>query len=147
MQDCGECKMCCELIEVHDDYGEILSNIDSACKHLDCRGCSIYKDRPSACRIYQCMWSQMDNVGDKLRPDKCGILFDRQSEDVISARIKDDTNLSVLASNQIRAFNKQGFSVLVFRGKDSKCYPKEGHSEEHVRSVVYGRSHVSTRSN
>ena len=86
------------------------------------------------------MWSQMENVGMALRPDKCGIIFDRAGDDVISARMEQGTKLSPLVMGQITAFNNEGFSVLVFRDRSSKCFLAENHTEAYVRNVIDGRA-------
>lgn len=133
--ECGECTLCCKLLEVHD----IPSDIGVYCQHCD-KGCSIYEARPQECRDYQCMWTQMNEVADDLRPDKCGIIFDRMAEDVISARIDEGQKIKPLAFSQINAFIEQGFSVLVFRGEASKCFLSNAHSEQYVRDTVHGCS-------
>jgi len=144
MQDCGECTLCCKLLELH----EVPSPIETYCRHCEPGiGCKIYKIRPEECRQFQCMWSQMERVGTELRPDKCHIIFSRAGDDVISARIEKNHKLSKLVVNQIKVFNKEGFSVLVFRGQTSICFLTKGHTEDYARKIVDGRSKLYRRSN
>ena len=138
MQNCGECTLCCKLLEVNG------SAIGPYCHQCEVGvGCKIYDSKPVECSTYQCMWLQMNNVGEELRPDKCGIIFDRISDDVICARIEKGIKLNELVMNQIKAFNREGFSILIFRDKDSKCFLKLGHSENYVRGIIndYSKLH------
>lgn len=136
---CGECTLCCKLLETHGKDAK--SPIGTYCHHCDLSaGCKIYESRPEECRTYQCMWTMMENAGEDLRPDKCGIIFDRAGDDVISARIEEEMKLNRLVVRQIESFNNEGFSVLIFRGQDSKCFLSGNHTEEYVRGIVDGRS-------
>lgn len=66
-RSCGPCTMCCTVMEVK----EIGKARDERCEHLrrTTKPCSIYEDRPSSCRAYQCMWL-MGAIDVQLRPDK-----------------------------------------------------------------------------
>jgi len=66
---CGECYRCCVAFGIR----ELKKHQDQACRHLDGRNptarCSIYADRPVACRQYTCLWR--DGLFDEEdRPDK-----------------------------------------------------------------------------
>lgn len=135
MPACGPCDLCCKLLETHD----VPSPIGVYCQYCN-NGCTIYEKRPKECRDYQCMWSQMENVGEELRPDICGVIFDRISDDVITARLEEGKKLNNLTFNQVEHFNKEGFSVLVFRGRHMKFFLNEKHTEEYVMGIVRDRS-------
>lgn len=143
-RDCGECDLCCKLLETHG----VPSPIGTYCQYCD-NGCTIHDTRPDECREYQCMWSQMPEhfAMLELRPDKCGVIFDRQGDDVISARIDEGTMIKDLAMAQINNFNIQGFSVIVFRGNNHKIFLKDGHTEDYVRKIIDGRSQLLRRFN
>lgn len=133
--ECGGCTLCCKLLETHD----VPSEIGTYCHHCDQNvGCSIYSDRPKECRDYQCMWSQMENVGFEMRPDQCGVIFDRISDDVITARLEEDRMLNELTQRQLDFFKNEGFSVLIFRGRDKKIFLNGKHTEDQVMEVVRG---------
>ena len=135
MKPCGECTLCCKLLETHD----IPSEIGVYCHH--CKdGCTIYDERPKECRTYQCMWSQMETVSDELRPDKCGIIFDRISDDVIAARIEADRKLNGLLTAQVDYFNNEGFSVVIFRGREKKIFLNDRHTETDVIEILHDRT-------
>jgi hypothetical protein len=52
MRECGECTECCISASVE----EIDKPMGVHCKNLCDIGCSIYKDRPGACRFFSCQW-------------------------------------------------------------------------------------------
>lgn len=134
--ECGGCTACCKNLELH----EIPSVIGETCKHCTTTGCEIYDTRPKECQEFQCMWVQMENAGEELRPDKSGIIFSRSSDDVISARLDEDRLLNSLTLGQIQAFNNEGFSVVVFRGKEQKFYLNNTHTKIDVVRAVHGRT-------
>jgi hypothetical protein len=86
------------------------------------------------------MWSQMEEVGVDLRPDKSGIIFDRAGEDVISARLDDEMEISPLIENQIAHFMREGFSIVVFHGSKKLGYLLKNHTREYVFEVIRGRA-------
>ena len=135
MRLCEECTLCCKLLETHD----IPSRIGEYCNHCE-SGCKIHDKRPEECRTYQCMWSQMEKVSDDLRPDKCGIIFDRISDEVIAARIEAGKKLNGLLSAQVDYFNNEGFSVVIFRGREKKIFLNAHHTEADVIEIIHGRT-------
>lgn len=86
------------------------------------------------------MWSQMPHVGSELRPDKCGVMFDRAGNDVIVGRLEQGKKLNDLTYKQVQVFNQDGFSVLLFRGRDRKFFLADGHDENYVIGVVRDRA-------
>ena len=74
MQKCGECTLCCKLLHIP----ETNSKPNEYCKYCEInKGCRVYDERPDGCREFQCAWLQMVNVHIDLRPDKCGVLFEK----------------------------------------------------------------------
>ena len=69
-RNCGECSECCELLEIPTIKKPKKTICDNVCSS---GGCSIYQDRPSECRTFQCLWSE-GYTGDGQRPDKSGIM-------------------------------------------------------------------------
>lgn len=51
---CGECTACCTAIEVR----ALNKPAGETCEHVCEGGCSIYHDRPDACKKAACMWLQ-----------------------------------------------------------------------------------------
>ena len=82
----------------------------------------------------------MEDVGLELRPDKSGIIFDRAGEDVITARLEEEREITPLIEGQISAFLREGFSVVVFHGIKKLGYLQDGHDREYVYQVIHGRA-------
>lgn len=132
--NCGKCMMCCKLPEIR----EIQSPADAMCRNCDPTvGCKIYKNRPDECRNYWCMWARMEHTGEELRPDKCHVIFDKLSDDVISAKLEIGHGLIPLVKGQIKYFNKEGYSVVAVRGLECKYFLNGIHNEEHVKRAIW----------
>ena len=59
---CGECGMCCQLLAI-----EALEKPGGPwCAHFK-DGCSIYEDRPDACRGFRCAWLKAERLAPELR--------------------------------------------------------------------------------
>jgi hypothetical protein len=73
-RECGDCSLCCRLLDVPE------TNKQPSQWCLHCRpgkgGCSIYADRPQACRQWACGWLTNRGFGDEWFPKKCGIISD-----------------------------------------------------------------------
>lgn len=135
--DCGECTLCCKLLEIRSTE----SPIETYCKYCEPGvECKIYNAKPKECDQYKCMWLQMEHAGIKMRPDKCHVIFNKSGDDVICARIEKNRKINPLVLGQLHAFNKEGFSVLMLKGNLSTCFLAEGHTEEYVRKVVDDRA-------
>lgn len=136
---CGSCTLCCDLLkipEVDSDYGEL-------CKHCDLnKGCKIYEDRPEACREFECCWLQMETVGIELRPDKCGVIFEKWADDIILATTRKGP--TPLVVGQIKSFMRENISVVMLdqRLKKKTYYLAEGHTKEYVENKINGSSVV-----
>lgn len=89
-QPCGSCTVCCHDLAVE----ELSKPSRTPCRHLCSTGCGIYRDetKPKICADYECVWKQFD-FSREFRPDKCGILFEFQSdwggEDFIHIRARE----------------------------------------------------------
>jgi hypothetical protein len=71
---CGPCTACCKPLAVPE-----VGKFDGGwCKHAIARkGCSIYENRPYACKAFTCLW--LNGVGpDEYRPDLLGVMMDTQ---------------------------------------------------------------------
>ena len=72
MKDCGECSLCCKLLDVPN-----LAGSGEWCPH--CKpgkgGCSIYDNRPKECLGFDCFW-RAESWPDYLRPDRCKVIFE-----------------------------------------------------------------------
>jgi hypothetical protein len=79
-RECGECSVCCVLLNV--DTPEFRKMPHAACAHLGegGKGCTIHETRYPVCRVYHCGWRYLKGLGEEWRPDKSGVLIDFQSE-------------------------------------------------------------------
>jgi len=78
---CGKCNVCCVVYNIDKSdmfWRDTNKEVGERCDKLANGQCSVYKDRPHACRMFECLWLQLlNNVGDiptKWRPDNLGIV-------------------------------------------------------------------------
>jgi hypothetical protein len=70
---CGDCQLCCTLLPTR----EVPTAAGERCKHQRFhKGCAIYKDRPTSCRLWSCRWLTEDDTADLRRPDRSGYVLD-----------------------------------------------------------------------
>lgn len=63
---CGPCTLCCKVFNIP----ELDKPQDVWCPNArKSWGCTIYEDRPSMCREFECMWLA-ENLDSKWRPDR-----------------------------------------------------------------------------
>jgi hypothetical protein len=130
---CGECTACCDLFPV-----EALEKAENEkCIHCD-GGCTIYDERPQACINFNCAYLQ-STASVELRPDKCGVVFEKISDRIFYGVIFKRPTKKV--SSQVSSFLSQGYSV--FMATNTKLRPTveyfaEGHDEEDIRSEFLG---------
>ena len=130
--ECGNCTLCCKLLTVawtKSPEGEY-------CKYcLPNSGCTIFDIADKRCKDYQCAYRQMEKCSEMFRPDKCGIVFEKISEVVFSGLTE---KLTEMAKDQIRAFNHEGFSVVVIEPNKTKktVMLAHGHDMNIVRQAV-----------
>gem|GEM_PF-4134891 len=78
----------------------------------------------------------MKNAGEDLRPDKCGVLFEKWSDNVIVGAT--DEMLSNLVLGQIDYFRSENISVLIMdhNKKSITYFLADGHTKEYVRKEI-----------
>ncbi len=128
--ECGECTLCCTMFPVE----WLKKPMNTDCQH-SCKGCMIHDTKPKECSDYNCMYAQMDKAPVALRPNNCGIIFDKISDEIIYGTIDPKNKPSEIAKKQIVAFMDQGFSVVVadINKADNGFYINPLHKEEHIR--------------
>lgn len=109
--ECGKCTLCCKLLYIFDTK----SKAGIYCKHCtENRGCKVHESElPDECKGYQCAYSQMSNIPITLRPDKCGVIFEKATEDIFIGLTEKGFVVTDGLKGQIDAFLKQGFSVFL----------------------------------
>lgn len=84
---CGTCTLCCTVMRVDMQPPK---EAHETCTHCSRGGCSIYADRPDACRGFQCLWLASQQVARfalpaAMRPDRCGVAIDLNAAGTVIA--------------------------------------------------------------
>lgn len=126
MQKCGECTLCCKTCKIE----EVNSSNGVYCRFCNLSvGCEIYDQRPEECEIFKCCYLQMNNVHPDLRPDRCGVVFEKINDTLILGSIDGKLDeISELIHGQIRSFVNEGISVMMqqFNPYKYTCYHLKG---------------------
>jgi len=142
--NCGECTLCCKLPYIPTTNSKV--NEWCKCFNEDKR-CNDYNNRPNECKTYLCTYAQMKHTHLDLRPDKCGVIFDKISDTLIlgSTNIAIN-NLSYLVKEQIKYFGKDGFSVAIQQYEPYKFIGilLEGETKENVMKMLKDKVNDST---
>src|SRR5262245_22482383 len=83
---CGGCAACCHHISVHSYSGPVKLDKPAftPCPHGPACGlsgsCAVYAERPKPCRDFKCAWLLNHDWPDQLRPDRCGVIFELNSD-------------------------------------------------------------------
>ena len=130
MAKCGECTLCCFMFPV--DW--LNKPINTDCIHCN-KGCTIQSTKPSECSDYNCMYAQVEGVSINLRPDKCGVIFDKITTRIIYGVLSPNNEVSDLLKKQIADFNVQGFSVIMasIKERNNGYFISPAHKEKHIR--------------
>lgn len=134
--ECGSCTECCKQLQIP----ETESKEGDLCRYCDeAVGCKIYSKRPEACKIFECCWKQMKITTEELRPDMCGVLFEKWSDKVIVGST--ENKLSKLIRNQLGYFQREGISILIVNQneKTRTFYLSDGHTIQSVKEDIKWR--------
>lgn len=100
-KQCGDCTLCCKFLSVP----QLSKRMYSDCKHcVPLEGCEIYEKRPNVCREYQCLWLQDPDLADRLKPNVCGVLFDRPVGSKVVAGLFDPKDPMALSRPEVINF-------------------------------------------
>ena len=137
--ECGECTVCCTLSVV----SELNKGAGITCKYCD-KGCSIYTTRPKVCKEFECAYLQ-GGKNIELRPDRCGIMFFKKSNRLMTGIQVPNVAITDMAKKQIASFNTQGYSVIIRNLDEPKALISlaPGHLEkdiqnEYLKSLKHG---------
>lgn len=79
---CGDCTLCCKVMEIE----QLGKPAHSWCPHCQPRhGCTIYRERPTECGAFNCLWLLNDLLDDRWKPNKAKLVL-TTSEDGIEVR-------------------------------------------------------------
>ena len=130
MGECGECTACCTLFPI----GPINKPLNTHCPNCVGNGCSIYNNKPQTCTDFKCAYLEGKNIPKELRPDRCGIIFSKNTDRIFTGAIIQGVKVTNIAKEQIVSFNKQGYSVVLV-SVDEK-YPRVMLSREHEIDMI-----------
>lgn len=132
--ECGECTLCCDLFPIE----EFNKPPDTKCDYCD-KGCLLHgtKKMPLECSNFECAYYQMEKIPIDLRPDKCGIIFEKLDDDIFYGTVNHKVKISDKGKAQIDAFLKQGFSVILASLKEKQ--PKYFISEKHNKQEIHDK--------
>ena len=139
--NCGACTLCCYALPVPS----IGKKAYETCKYCTKDGCSIYSSRPDECKQFRCAWLQMPKVSEDLRPDNVGTIFEKISDRLFFGTVAFETPK---VAEQILAFNKQGFSVVIAaKNQPYKLFLAKDHIPEDIAQdyLSYVKEHKEWR--
>lgn len=131
--ECDGCTICCDLLPV-----PVLNKASYIrCVHCKLSKCMIHDHKPDYCTSYDCMYSQSEKLPVSLRPDKCGIVFEKVNDKLILSIQHPDMQPTVMATNQANEFVKQGFSVAI-KKKDNRMqiFLAKGHKAKEIEDII-----------
>ena len=130
--ECGECTMCCEVLHIK----EIKKPANVLCTFCD-KGCTIHNKKPDSCKEFECMYYQMKKVNIAMRPDKCGVMFEKLEDDLIIGTVDSKHKDFKFVNGQITAFLKEGINVVVSKNGIPVVYHLDNVLPEEVLRRIY----------
>ena len=130
---CNGCTACCKAFLIK----ELNKQPGETCKYvIEGKGCSVHgtDKMPKECSLFECAYYQVDKVNENLRPDKCGIVFEKATDDIFFGTISDVLVLNKYANAQINEFINQGYSLILkhLYLKDPLIIPNNGKTKTQV---------------
>ena len=115
-RDCSNCTLCCVVTEIK----ALGKKINEPCLYICSKGCAIHKGRPAAFRRYACQWLVRPDFSEDLRPDLCGVVFEKLREvPIVIIQVdpeRKDAWMGPLVQSQIYKLRSEGLSVAVTVG-------------------------------
>lgn len=136
MANCDGCTLCCKLLNIpwmESPAGEYCKECEPG------KGCKIYYNAPPKCLKFNCAYAQMNKVSTNLRPDNCGVMFERIEGDIFVGNVDPDREMSQeMIDGQINAFLNEGFSVVLFNKKIATPFiiPAKGQSTQEIYNRI-----------
>lgn len=135
---CDSCTWCCYFCAVP----EYNSPENKYCEHCTPgAGCSVHDSRQQVCQDFQCLWLKQDQIPEGLRPDRCGMMFEKPAYTTSyigytvpdSPKAYEDPDVGLL----IRKITEAGNSVLVCSGRDRLLFLSEGDNSQQVMNELF----------
>lgn len=130
---CGACTVCCVLCAIE----ELDKRSGETCTHCD-KGCVIYESRPQPCRGFSCAYHQAKKVNIALRPDNCGVMFEKLDDDLMVGIIDPD-NTPTHLNGQIQSFMNEGLNVVILNQGQPTVYHQDAVDPTSLTKRIYNR--------
>lgn len=89
----------------------------------------------------------MEKVNKDLRPDHCGVLFEKINDTLFLATVDAELDeIMPIVKGQIRSFNNEGFSVMMqkFTPHESICFISQGADREAIVNALEEKANDSS---
>ena len=125
--DCGDCTACCTLLDVF----WMDAPPDVTCSFCD-KGCTIHETKDDRCKEYSCAYHQADKANIAMRPDNCGVIYERVQEDIMFGTMDTQRQKYPNLNAQVKFFLDEGFNVVLARGGTPVVHTLEGGNAQDV---------------
>lgn len=136
MPECGGCTLCCTVLPV--PWLDKPAGRD--CSHCAVGvGCEIFNTTiPEKCKEFSCAWRQMRAVHPALRPDRCGVVFEKIADTFFLGTGKEGFQMTPFLRRQISSFIRQGYSVVLQTpyGTRPTSWLAEGQTWKTLRNIA-----------
>lgn len=131
--DCGDCTTCCVL----PPLPELGKPANVVCVNCTSDSCSIYEFRPAPCKEFSCAYHQMAKASVKLRPDNCGVMFEKLENDLMFGSVDPKHKDFSFVNGQIKYFLSEGINVVTIKSGIPTVYHVDGTNPETLLARVY----------
>lgn len=128
--ECGDCTLCCDLLYIK----ELNKPSNTLCTFCD-KGCTIHNGKPKECASFKCAYYQMKVASEKMRPDNCGVIFEKLEDDLMFGSVNPKHKDFSFIQGQIQFFLKEGINVVL--AKDG--FPVVYHLDEVAPETILKR--------
>lgn len=145
---CGDCTLCCKVMGIT----ELKKPAGTWCEHCAPGvGCKIYKDRPSSCAGFECLWLQGSpaTVPDELKPNRCKAVIVPMKEPFQGFVVHADPGYPTawsegLLKYYIDAAVRSGLSVAIVVGKERYWFTNNEEEVAKIKEAFPGTQELPT---
>jgi hypothetical protein len=130
--ECGECNVCCDIPYIE----ELNKAAHTLCSFYDA-GCTIHDSKPNACAEFRCAYHQMAKASVKMRPDNCGVMFEKLEDDLMVGTVVPKHKDFKFVQGQIGAFLKENINVILYKNGQPTVYHLDTVKPERLLERIY----------
>jgi len=112
------------------------SKAGDTCKYCD-KGCTIQATKDTRCREYECAYTQINGASEKMRPDNCGVIFEKLEDDLMFGTVNPNHTEFQFIHGQINSFIKEGINVVLSKDGKPVVYHVDGVAPEDLLSRTF----------